>query len=262
MKKIGEATNDREPEPKPFLACARRFRLVKLLENRVDLVSSDTDAGIGDFQAALVAAAIATHCHVATVGVTNRVRHQVLDDLAQQVRVTANCGRAWLRIKPEPLVAGLASEFRRQAIDQPLHRKILDFRRHGARVQATDIEERIQQIGHCRQRVLLAFDHFQRTLVLHRTAQRAVQEAKRLHGLAQVVAGGSEECVVGLLSTLCGLPGSNNLLFHALAPRHVTNHARDKRAARGDDGTEADFHREFTAILAPPDEIEPGPHGP
>ena len=58
---------------------------MELLEDRLELVGLDADTGIDDFKPARVAQAIADHLHAAVIRVANRVGHQVLDDLAEQV---------------------------------------------------------------------------------------------------------------------------------------------------------------------------------
>ncbi len=159
-------------------------------------------------------------------------------------------------------MARLAPEFRRQPIDDPLHREFLDFRRHGAGVEPADIQERIQQVGHRGQRVLLAVDHLPGALVLDGAAQRPVQQAQRLHGLSQVVTRGGKKRRVGFLRPLRRLARRNDLLLHAPPLGHVPDHAGNEHAARRLDRAEADLHGKFAAVLAATQQVEPRPHRP
>ena len=68
----------------------------------------------------------------------------------------------------------LATELGGQPVNDAGNREFLDLGRDGAGVETADIQQRIQQVGHCRQRIFLAFDHCQRALVFNRATQRAV----------------------------------------------------------------------------------------
>ena len=70
-----------------------------------------------------------------------------------------------------------------ESVDEPSYRELLEFGRHGSGVKPADIEQRVQQIGHRRERMLLAVNHCERAFVLDRAPQRTVEEAERLHGL-------------------------------------------------------------------------------
>ena len=114
---------------------------MKFIENRIKLILLDADAGIGDIEPAIAIVFLAGQPHVAFVRVPNRIRHEILNDLGQEVRVAAYIRSAGLRREIQSFVLGLASKFRCQTIDQPLHRKLLEFRRYRTGIKAADIEQ-------------------------------------------------------------------------------------------------------------------------
>ena len=155
---------------------------------------------------------------------------------------------------------GLACEFVGQAIDETLDREVLEFRRHSPCVQSRDVEQGIQQVGHCRERVRLAVDHLQRLLVLDGPAQGPVEKTQRLHRLAQIVAGSCKKRAVGLVRAFGFLSRGNDLILHPLAAGHIANHARHELAAGRLHRAEADFDRKFRVVLASRDKVESGTH--
>ena len=63
---------------------------MELLENGLQLVGRNADAGIPDLQAQLAAARVATNQDAAALGIFDRVREQVADHLLEQVAIAAH----------------------------------------------------------------------------------------------------------------------------------------------------------------------------
>ncbi len=150
----------------------------------------------------------------------------------------------------------LPRKLRRQAVDETLHRELLEVGRDGAGVETADIEKGIQQVGHCRQRMFLVSEHLEGPFIRDRTAQRAVQQTERLHRLPQIVTRRRQECAVGLVRSLGLLPCCNDVLLHSPALGHIADDARHKCRGSGRYRAEADLDGKLGAVLAASDKIQ------
>ncbi len=166
IQQFCESPDDRETETETLVAAPGHPALMKLCEDWLKLILLNTDSGIDYVQAAFAVVRYAVNLHFPAVGVANGIRHKVGNDFGQQVWIAAHDSVAGLSREFQTFAAGLAIEFRRQAIDHALNREFLKIRFYRAGVEATDIQKRVQQVRHCSQRRFLAVNHPQGTLIL------------------------------------------------------------------------------------------------
>ncbi len=139
-EQIAETPHDCQPQPKALLAALRISHLVEFAENFLELILTDADAGILDLEAAAAIHPRATKVDLSPVGIADRIADQVLDDLAQQVRVRANHSLAIAGCEGQSLMLRLPGKLRRQPIDQALDREILELRGHRPRIEPAYIQ--------------------------------------------------------------------------------------------------------------------------
>ena len=174
IQQIGEPAHDGKPQSKSFLVTTAGPYLVKLYEYLLELILFDADTCVSDFNMAMPITFDTLHRYFSRVGISDRVRDKVLNNLAEQIRIAADYRRTGIGFKNQPFVLRLPRKFSGQPVDQALHRKFFQIRGNRACIQATDVEERIQEIGHRRERMLLAFDHLKGPFIFDGAAQRAI----------------------------------------------------------------------------------------
>ena len=108
--------------------------------------------------------------------------------------------------------------------------------------------------------MILTSNHFERPLILDRTAQCSVQETKRLHRLAKIVTCRSQERTIGFVGAFGLRPRIDDVLLHELAFGDVANHGRNEGAACRCDWAQTYFHGKFAAIPALANQVEARAH--
>ncbi|MCY1356642.1 hypothetical protein D9M68_546290 [compost metagenome] len=173
------------------------LRVVDLVIRREDfrqVLGRDAGAGVPNLQPHMLAALARGHQHAAALGIAQRVLHQVEHRAAQQHRLGHRVelvGHA--RRQRQAAFAGVGGKLAHHVADQRAELARLQRRQHLAPLELGQVQQRAeQQVDGLRARRHLLHQRMQRRRLVAR-AQRFHQHDQRMHRLAQVMAGGSEE---------------------------------------------------------------------
>ena len=202
LQHLGDAVDDGEAEPE----AGRRLLIFgaasfELLEDELQLILRNADAGVPDFHDDAAAAPAAAQQHFPAARVAQGVRQEVLQDAAEKRRVCHDNGvrRCDSQLQPALCGDGLkrSGDARQQRMD--VHGSQLRAQRAG--IQLRDVEQRLQQL----------IDHAERLVQLIQQrcgfagvtpfAESAGEDARYVQWLQQVVARGGEEAG---LAYVCG----------------------------------------------------------
>ena len=115
---VGDTFRNAEAKPKCTMPFAGVLDLKELLEYCVTMLGRDADAGVADFQAHVVAYPAAADKNAATLGIADRICHEVANDSFQQSAV-GNHGITGLHdAKTKSLFARLVTEFDVHAFEE------------------------------------------------------------------------------------------------------------------------------------------------
>ncbi len=140
-----------------------------------------------------------------------RVADRIADQIAQyglkQVHIGPDPGARGHEIKRQPRRARDAGEFRNDPVEHRAHRKIGVLRLDAARIEAGDVQQRVEQIAERGERdarlvQVIQIEPRQRSL-----ADRLQKQQRRAQGLPQIVAGRREKAGLGLIRAVGELLG-------------------------------------------------------
>ena len=107
--------------------------------------------------------------------------------------------------KLEPGGTRHAGELRNDAVEYGAHRKVGIFRLDAARIQARDIQQRVEQIAERGKRHPRLLQVAQVLSPERALADGFQKQQRRTQGLAQIVAGGGEKAGLGFIGPVGGL---------------------------------------------------------
>ena len=197
-KQPGRALHDGQSQPQALAAVA--FGVAQLMEFPEDaflLMQGYARAAVPDLHAQRVAVAAAADQHAAALGVMDGVVDQVAQDAVQQRRVRRDRGRERAHAQAQRFCLRLRRELVMQAIEHVGDRHRLHLRTHHARVQPREVEQAIEQAAQRLHRARDAVHQLSALRGQRMPLQHADEQAQRMHGLAQVVAGGRQEARLG-----------------------------------------------------------------
>ena len=207
-QQIRDASDDRQAETKTLAPIARLVaHLVELLEDAVELLGRNADAGILDLDAQPVLNPAADDPDVSGLGIAHRILDQVPEHASEQRHIAANPIGAGFDLPAQSLGRGDRGVAGGDLVKHRGDREVGDLRLHNAGVQLGHVKEAIQQ---CLQRAEPILQLLQRLLAswaLNVALEHAGEQDQGLKGLAQVVAGRRQElglCQVGALGLLLG----------------------------------------------------------
>ena len=129
-------------------------------------------------------------------------------------------------------------------LEQALDRKIDDCQAHDPGFELVDVEQLVEHARHRAHRLIEPAHQLQRGFVVNALFQHALQQADRLQGLAQIMAGGGEKARLADVGPLglrfCGLQH----LALALRLGDVDNSHQDLALCRGLLSKHASAHQE------------------
>ena len=199
--------HDRQPEPEPARHLGALIEPVKFLEDRLPLGDGNAEPGVVDVDAQMAVVPAAADQHAALRRVLDRVRHQVLQEPAQQPAVRLHRQRAVHEIEPQALAVR-----QRRELDLELPQDLVDpqadeFRLHGAGVEPRDVEQRADDLLDRVERGIDIADELRRLAAALALDQAGDVEARGIERLQDVVAGRRQEAGlrdVGLLGAGLG----------------------------------------------------------
>ncbi|MNS71602.1 hypothetical protein D3C72_1049770 [compost metagenome] len=186
---------DRQPQPQALRGVALRVMdLVIRRENVREVLGRDTGAGVPDFEPDMLAPLPRRHQHAAALGIAQRVLHQIEQRAAQQHRLGHRIQLArHARAQGQAAVARIGGKLAHDIVDQRTQLARLQRRQHLAAFELGEVEQGPeQQVDGLRAGRDLLHQRMERTRLVART-QRFHEHDQRMHGLAQVVAGGGQE---------------------------------------------------------------------
>ena len=195
--------HDRQAQPEAPAALARGIvDLMEFLEDRLQLIILDTDAGVPDLDADVITVPAAAQQHLALAGIFHRVAQQVADDLFQKPRVAFDMGGTGQDAQGEPARLCHIGRLVAQVIQHIRHGEVGQLGIDRAGLDLVDVEQHIQ---HARQRPQRLIEPGQQAfgpLATDGLRQQFLQQGQRLQRLAQIVAGGGEKARFGEIGAL------------------------------------------------------------
>ena len=186
--------DDREPQPQPFGAFARRVvHLMELLENRLTMFFGNAGASVPDFDTHCVAAPTAAEQHFSLRGEFHGVGQKVAQDLLEQTWIAPHHASARRDAPVEPLRAHVIAEILVEMFKQLVERKVFHIGVDDARFELIDVEQRVQHSRHHAHRGVETFQEFLRFVAGRLYCQQAMQQPDGLQWLPQIMARGGEE---------------------------------------------------------------------
>ena len=125
LEQVRKPAHNGETEAESLLVSTGRPDLMKFRKNGFLLVFADTNARVLDLNTALAITLHALQFHFALVRVTDRIANEILNNLAEQIRIGTDHCITGLRREIQAFVVRLARELRREPVNQTLHRKFL-----------------------------------------------------------------------------------------------------------------------------------------
>ncbi len=200
-----QASHDGEAEPQALGAIALGVgELVILLEYLLLLVRRYAGSSVPDLHPEARASAT-THNNASAIGVACRVGDEVPQDALDQDRIGEGDEPAANAAQVYPLGGGFRGVLAAQAVEQGLDGEGARANLHDPGIEARDVEQGAEQAVGRRHRSLDLIDDMDALRRHGDVPQGADEEAERMDGLAQVVAGCGQEGrfrEVGLLGQL------------------------------------------------------------
>src|SRR4051812_4006516 len=189
---------------------------MKFLEDPLQMVGRNADAGILNVDAQPVLDPAAGDPDVPALGVAQRILDQVAEQAPEQGPVAAHRLGAGLDLPGQPLAGRERSVTGGDLVDQRVDRELGNVRLHHPRVQLRDIEQAVHQ---CLKGVESALQVRQRLLTswaVNVALEHAGKQDEGLKGLAQVMTGRSQELRLRQVGALRLLHGAAQRLLRRL----------------------------------------------
>jgi hypothetical protein len=174
---------------------------------------------------------------------------------------------AGVDLERDSLVRCDARKFRAQFREQGADDEIGRFGVYRTGLELADVEQRVEQLRHRADGLLLLRERFGRTRIGDGATERAVEHREGLQRLAQIVARGRQKAAlagVGALGQLAhrvgGVACDDEFRFDVLAVGDVANRRGDQSPADIFDRAQADLERKFGPVAPLSVQFEPGAH--
>src|SRR5882757_1661400 len=202
----GQAFDDGEPETKPLTTVAFRIvELVELVEHLVVPVGGNALAGIPHFDANLVAFTPNTQHDSTRIRVSHCVGEQIANQTGEQRRIALHEQRRLHYLEGQALLTGDGTVLEANLVEDGGERDSCYVRLDHPRVESRDVQEGVEQFLHRINRPADVADDLTLACRQRRLLERLDEQAERMQGLAQIVAGSGEESRLGNVRILRGV---------------------------------------------------------
>src|SRR3984885_1299744 len=197
VQHAGNAFDDRQAETETACHSRALIEPMEFAKYRAALALRDTDAGVVDLDAQLLAAPPAAHQHASRRRIFDRIGNEILQQPPTHAAIRAHALRARHEVEFQALLARQRREFDVEPVQQFVDAEIGDFRLHRAGIEPRNVEQRGEYL----------LDRFERGVdVLYQIAiltgalpldQARHIKPRRIERLQNVVAGGGDESRFG-----------------------------------------------------------------
>ncbi len=163
------------------------------VEDRLLLGRGHTDAAVADLDRQAVATDAAAHQDAAPRRVFYRIRQEVAQHLPKELRIGPHPGPGRHHPQLQPLQLAQRREFLGKICHEGGNRDGPHLRAHDAGLDAVQVQQRVQHLGHRLQRAVHQRRQPQRLGAAPAAGHQLVQQRQRLQRLAKIVARGGEE---------------------------------------------------------------------
>jgi hypothetical protein len=144
IQQVPETLYDREAETEAFVTLASgNVELMEFSEDDLKLLLGDSESGIPDLDAQLVAASPAAEQDLTPLGVFHRVREQVPNHLLEEAPIAPNAQPARNHAPEKITHLRVVGEFDPHLLEQVIDRETSPFRSYDTGFDLVDVEESV-----------------------------------------------------------------------------------------------------------------------